>query len=187
MPTNRRVRKRVRHETIDPLHWAILNDELPPDDANRFTLLDREDYKAMLLPWEEHRKVIIADWIKSKPGTRPSMWWRYDAPRLAPEALGRWSRTVLAPQLIELRRKLRGEGNPLHEVLNYTPSQHYGIPAWCGNPDDPPVFESQRTYLKRHGLLLPAERRKIEEPFPHPLRIVAGGKWKWPKGSPSVI
>jgi hypothetical protein len=188
MPTNRRVRtrKRVPKVTISPWIWAFLNDQPIPEDANPFDLLFRDDYKAMLLPWEEHRKVIIADWIKSKPGTRPCLWWRYSAPRLAPEALGRWSRTVLAPQLIELRRKLRGGGNPLHEVLAYSPAQHYGIPDWCGNPDDPPVFESQHTYLKRHGLLLPAERGKIEEPFPNPLRIVPSNEWNWPKDSRSV-
>jgi hypothetical protein len=60
---------------------------------------------------------------------------------------------------------------PLHEALNYAPSHDYGIPAWFGDPDNPPVFESQHAYLKRHGLLLPAERRSVTEPYPHPLRI----------------
>ncbi|URL57015.1 hypothetical protein IM816_10095 [Luteibacter flocculans] len=57
-------------------------------------------------------------------------------------------------------------------------THHYGIPAWCGDPDNPPEFETQRAYLKRHGLLLPEERRKIDEPFLHPLRIEAATKWK---------
>ena len=77
----------------------------------------------------------------------------------------------MAPRLIELRRKLRGDGQPLHEVLAYAPTHHYGIPAWFGDPDNPPVFESQHVYLKRHGLLLPAELRKIAEPYLHPQRI----------------
>lgn len=179
MPTNRRYRTRVHHEILDPARWAILTDELPADDANRFILMDRESYDAMLPFWLEHSKLILADWIKTKPGTRPSMWWRYSAPRLAPEQLGRWSRTVMAPRLIELRRKLRGEGQPLHEVLNYVPVHHYGIPAWFGDPDTPPEFETQRAYLKRHGLLLPAEKRSIAEPFPHPLRIEPAARWKW--------
>ncbi|GAB2582498.1 hypothetical protein GCM10027066_24880 [Dyella jejuensis] len=121
---------------------------------------------------------VAADWIKTKPGTRPAMWWRYDAPRLDPAQLGRWSRTVLAPRLIETRRKLSGEGMPLHEALNYAPSHHYGIPAWFGDPDNPPAFESQRAYLKRHSLPLPAERRQVPEPVRYPLRIEVATRWK---------
>jgi hypothetical protein len=78
----------------------------------------------------------------------------------------------MAPRLIELRRKLRGEGQPLHEVLNYVPAHDDGIPAWCGNPAEPPTFEPQRTYLKRHGLLLPADRRPVAEPAP-PIRYAS--------------
>jgi hypothetical protein len=178
MPTTRRYRTRPRNKGIDPTHWAILTDALPPADANPFIALDAESYDAMRLLWEDHCAGILADWIKTKPGTRPAMWWRYDAPRLDPEKHGRWSRTVLAPRLIETRRKLRGDGKPLHEALNYAPAHHYGIPAWCGDPDNPPEFETQRIYLKRHGLLLPAERRKIAEPYPHPLRIEAATRWK---------
>jgi len=63
-------------------------------------------------------------------------------------------------------------------VLAYAPAHHYGIPVWFGDPDNPPEFETQRTYLKRHGLLLPAERRKIAEPYPHPLRIEGSAGWK---------
>ena len=179
MPTNRRYRTRSRSETIDPVHWAILNDAPLPDDANPFALLDGNDYKAMLPLWMEHRKEVLADWIAANPGTRPSLGWRYEAPRLDASALGRWSRTVMAPRLIKLRRKLRGEGQPLHEVLNYVPAHDFGIPAWCGNPADPPTFEPQRTYLKRHGLLLTADRRPIAEPVPHPLRIEPFARWKW--------
>jgi hypothetical protein len=178
MPTTRRLRIRSRREAIDPAHWAILTDEMVPADANRFTVLDAESYDVMRLLWEDHRAGILADWIKLKPGTRPAMWWRYDAPRLDPEKHGRWSRTVLAPRLIETRRKLCGEGMPLHEALNFAPAHHYGIPAWFGDPDNPPAFESQRVYLKRHGLLLPAERRQIPEPVRYPLRIEAARRWK---------
>lgn len=178
MPTNRRYRARTRREVIDPELWAALTDEQSSDGVEGFVLLDREGYNDLLPYWLEHRRAIITDWIKTKQGTRPAMWWRYEAPRLDPEQLGRWSRTVLAPRLIQTRRKLRGEGKPLHEALNFAPAHHYGIPAWFGDPDNPPVFESQHAYLKRHGLLLPAERRKIAEPYPHPLRIERAMQWK---------
>lgn len=178
MPTTRRLRTRSRREAIYPTRWAILTDDLPHANADRFVLLESESYNDLLPYWNEHRRAILADWIKAKPGTRPSCWWRYEAPRLDPAQLGRWSRTVLAPRLIETRRKLCGEGMPLHEALNYAPSHHYGIPAWFGDPDNPPAFESQRAYLRRHGLLLPAERRQVPEPVRYPLRIEAATRWK---------
>jgi len=63
-------------------------------------------------------------------------------------------------------------------VLAYAPAHHYGIPAWFGDPENPPIFESQHAYLKRHSLLLPAERRPVSELFPHPLRIEGSAGWK---------
>lgn len=41
-----------------------------------------------------------------------------------------------------------------------------------------PAFESQQAYLKRHGLLLPAECRQIPEPVRYLLRIEAATRWK---------
>lgn len=176
MPTRR---LRVQRAEIDPALWAALNDEPPPADGNPFTALDVADYDAMAPLWREHRAAVLARWIQTKPGTRPAMWWRYDAPRLAPALLGRWARTMYAPRLIETRRLLRGNGKPLHEALLIAPAHDYGIPVWFGFPDNPPVFESQHAYLKRHGLQHPAERRAIAEPFPHPLRIEPEKRWRF--------
>jgi hypothetical protein len=30
--------------------------------------------------WEECERVVLAEWIERKPGTRPSTWWRFSAP-----------------------------------------------------------------------------------------------------------
>ncbi len=41
---------------------------------------------------------------------------------------------------------------------------HYAELASRGapiDPNDPPLFEAQATYLERHGLLLPGERRRL--------------------------
>lgn len=177
MPTNRRLRTRALRAEIDPVLWAALNDEPPPADGNPIVALDISNYDAMEPLWREHRAAILARWIHAKPGTRPAMWWRYDAPRLAPELLGRWARTVYAPRLIETRRLLRGNGKPLHEALLIAPAHDYGIPVWFGDPDSPPLFEPQHAYLMRQGLLRPAERRAVAEPFPHPLRIEPAKRW----------
>jgi hypothetical protein len=31
--------------------------------------------------WEENREDVVAEWVKRKPGTRPSAWWKWDAPK----------------------------------------------------------------------------------------------------------
>jgi hypothetical protein len=33
--------------------------------------------------WEEHRDAILADWLSSRPGSRPKCWWKFDAPEHA--------------------------------------------------------------------------------------------------------
>ena len=179
MPTTRHLRTRARRAEIDPVLWAALNDEPIPADGNPFIALDINDYDAMRPLWFEHRAMILADWIHAKPGTRPRCWWLFDAPRLAADKLGRWASTVYAPRLIETRHKLRGDGKPLHEALLIAPSHDYGIPAWFGNSDQPPVFESQHAYLRRHVLLTSTElRSKYAEPFPHPLRVESAKRWQ---------
>lgn len=48
MPTTRRLRTRSRREAIDPTRRAILTDDLPPANADRFALLERESYNDLL-------------------------------------------------------------------------------------------------------------------------------------------
>lgn len=36
-----------------------------------------EDYEAL---WKNNRADVLAWWIENKPTTRPSQWWKYDAP-----------------------------------------------------------------------------------------------------------
>ncbi|TPG45516.1 hypothetical protein EAH75_18025 [Rhodanobacter glycinis] len=121
--------------------------------------MDRNFDPVMRPLWEVQGPAILIDWIAAHPGTRPSCWWRYQAPSGG-------------------RQCLFGEGKPLHEVLNIAPSYAFGIPDWCGDPEAPPIFETQHAYLKRHGLLEPGERKPRSEPHPLPLRIVPVTLWK---------
>ena len=54
-------------------------------------------------------------------------------------------------------------GTPRYEVLNDVPHFPFGIAAsWVAiDPDDPPRFESEAAYLRRHGLLEPGEARRV--------------------------
>jgi hypothetical protein len=51
-------------------------------------------------------------------------------------------------------------GTPAHEVQAVVPEFAYEIPiGWVSlDESDPPTFQSQAAYLKRHGLLVAGER-----------------------------
>ena len=112
--------------------------------------------------WQNFRDDILGDWVQRQPCSRPATWWTHEAPaEPIPGCSG-----FHAGQ----RRRLGGVGTPQHEVISVWPRFEYGIPAsWFDevgaslfggvpvNQDNPPVFESEATYLDRHGLLTPAE------------------------------
>ena len=111
--------------------------------------------------WSEHGQMIVQEWIIDRPGTRPTCWWKFQAP---------------GPRV-----RCSGIGTPSHERLANVLRVHLGVPMdWMNggilavyvqlgsdlgvraiDPHNPPVFESQATYLDRHGLLLPGERRRL--------------------------
>jgi hypothetical protein len=111
--------------------------------------------------WNLHRDVILAEHVKENPGTRPALWWRYDAPRLPVGTFPGW---YIDGKLPQPRKRDGGIGTPAYEVSAIGPSFAYGIPEiWVGtDEDDPPIFESQAEYLKRHGFLLTGEERRAE-------------------------
>ena len=113
------------------------------------------------LEWSISRKKILKSWIDAHPGTRPYAWWCFDAP--------------------ETRQRVGGTGTPKHEVLKYAATCVFGIPRYWITPqdtgilgravhkgkpvdkNDPPLFESQATYLERHGLLSDKEIAALPE------------------------
>ncbi len=183
MPTKRTRISRNILPQVSPEKLFFLSDGLFGEN------LERESYELFLVQgdnnarhalWSEHREEILKAWIIERPGTRPRLWWRYDAPE--PE-----------------RKRLGGIGTPAHEVLNYVPSFNLGISdQWIdgddvalyngrmrhaitseritnngkwreGNftgdaidPSNPPRYESQAAYLARHGLLAAEEKRRLK-------------------------
>jgi len=182
MPRKLRVPKE-RIEGVSEIQLYFLSDGLlgTEDQSNDFDLfLLRGDDKAIQKLWSEHREAIMAEWIHEHPGTRPSLWWKYDAPRMTAgevEARG-WTGWYFTPTLCEPRLRLGGSGIPRHECLNYVPSFRCGVPdLWISeadvddhddiqgvppDPRDPPKFESQAQYLRRHNLLEPGEARRLK-------------------------
>jgi len=109
---------------------------------------------------DEYLKAFIAE----HPGKRPSWWWRFN---------------TLDNGEPLLRQRIGGVGEPSGEWVSY------GIPAswvtmadktedrtWPGkplasgmavDPANPPLFESEATFLDRHDMFLPGERRRLTE------------------------
>ena len=117
--------------------------------------------------WGKHKKWILKDFTQQHPGKRPWAWWRYDAePRLRVGGIG----TPFGKSLsFGVPRSYwdkwcedyyNGRMNMDHDPFlkaRYTYKE--GDAKWCVGIDfdDPPLYESQPSYLKRHSLLTKAE------------------------------
>ncbi len=129
--------------------------------------------------WNEVRDEILGEWTATSPGTRPSFWWRFDAPR---QPLGTFEGCNFDGKLPEPRRRLGGIGTPSHECLAYKPHYDFGLPAHWVNQwesdyynsdgdfegvaidhEDPPRYESEASYLERHGLFRPGEKKRLRK------------------------
>ncbi len=148
MPVKRRKAKQRRAEVCPDVR-AWLSD-CGGDHPVRFFLTDFEIQDA----WKEVKDEILEAWTREEPGTRPLHWWRFDSP--------------------EPRRRLGGVGQPAHECSALVEAYELGLPTvWVlqGDslagvpiaPADPPRFESEPTYLRRLGLLLPGEFERLTE------------------------
>ncbi|MFZ1429139.1 MAG: hypothetical protein WAS21_20480 [Geminicoccaceae bacterium] len=167
------------------LWWSISDADADPD---RQACVDRTGIEL----WREYRDELLAEFISTRPGRRPPIWWRADAPR---QPIGTWPGWFIDGKIEQPRERLGGVGTVAWDVLAHRPEYHCGIPrhwvrprdveyytgqardihgalispkyigsGFAGvaiDPRDPPVYESQATYLKRLGLLLPTEARRL--------------------------
>ncbi len=178
----RRTACKQRTIEVSALVYAYFQDD--PDykshDGDRFALYGLGESREVM--WAAVRDEILAEWIAERPGTRPRMWWRLDAPR--------WADPYNRGTMAEPRRRMGGTGTPVFECLAYSPAfecavpkqfvaadeleyyaeggglqnhDHPGEPVEAYDPKDPPMYESQAAYLKRHGLLEEGEEERVPE------------------------
>lgn len=175
MPTTRIRRRRDHWPPVTPTQWALLNDEPLPDEpgisgdfdrwcfnwsANDDPPWGRATGRAL---WSEHGEVVLRQWVAERPGSRPSCWWRFDAP---------------VPRV-----RCGGIGTPCHERLAHVLRLHLGVPVdWITpalaadfarigkplgvppiDPANPPRYESAACYLDRHDLLQSGERGRLRD------------------------
>jgi hypothetical protein len=128
MPVKRRLDKR-RPDVSDAI-WGMLNDD--PPNRKDFALDDalRSDSKSWDVFWFRHSlnsghrhakhgysvedlwrqygDEIVTEWIGQHPGTRPSCWWRFDAPEPLPDGESQLSYLMRRRLLLPCeRRQLR--------------------------------------------------------------------------------
>ena len=156
----KRATPRKTAKSIPEWQVKFLKDGQKPEPVSPefFFIFGRDDQR--LLVWKKVREEVLSQWVKDYPGSRPWAWWRFDSPRMALLK----DRPFVRDRVCEPRRKLSGAGKPLY--LRYKvllPEINFGIPqSWYGyNLDDPPVYESQASYLKRLDLLLKNEEKRL--------------------------
>jgi hypothetical protein len=171
MPLKRRILK-TRKQDIAPhiLSYLLCEDnveKLRKDDA----ALVGWDYWVLDFPtcsseaeqiWLGAKEFVIPEWIKRHPGSRPPYWWHFDAPR---EPKGRWPGCFFDGRSAE-RKRVGGTGFTQWDNGGaIVPHFERGVPSyWVTesiDSDDPPIFESEATYLKRHGLMTASELRRL--------------------------
>jgi hypothetical protein len=164
-----RAKKLQAKEQLTDMQWDYLcGRPLPELSFGAFAIeIDFKGNNQEL--WQLHRDVILAVHVKENPGIRPALWWEYDCPRLP---IGTFPGFFVDGKLPQPRKRLGGTGTAAYECRAVKPSFSYGIPdIWVGiNQDDPPVFESQAAFLKRHGMFLPGEEKRSDfepETIPH--------------------
>jgi hypothetical protein len=163
MPRKRRIDKAKPHAEISAAAWAFLNDLATPDDSEstlEIFMLDDPNGEALREVWDRARAEVLAGWIKEHPGTRPSAWWKCEAPR---QPMGNFQGCYYDARLPEQRKFISGSGCPAWMVMAHVPSYELGLPAqWAGfEAENPPAFESQASYLRRNNLLTPHELRVL--------------------------
>ena len=163
MPTNRTRRTRsIKKSMIDPsIIVFLLHGEAKKGTAAWTLYLSRffDECQEIKRTWREHKKELIADWIKKKPCSRPFCWWKFDAPK---EPVIGWDHDRFnSPQ----RKRLGGIGTPTHETTCSWGGFEKGLPCSWDEIDnaDPPTFESEGAYLKRHEILTGPEKTFLKK------------------------
>lgn len=163
MPQNRETARRREQASPNLLRYLRtgLYDKAAPDGFAIFLLSHPDDRGDLRAKWAELGADLVAEHVKAHPGTRPWAWWELDAPKptTRPAREPEW---VFARR-VDGRRQVGGSGQPMHEKYRaYLPRYTFGIPTMADcDPDDPPQFEAEASYLKRHNLLLPGEAQRL--------------------------
>lgn len=169
MAARRRRAKRKAEITDEEAAW------IRGDYGNAgFTNYIDEDAKGDL--WLRYCDAVVEDYAQEYPGYRPGRWWAYNAPEMRKRVGG-----IGTPchEVLEHFQKFR-YGLPLYWITPWQVSFYSGpIPTSYGyharpiasgaftgvaiDTENPPSFESQAAFLRRHKLFLPSEAKRLSK------------------------
>ncbi len=182
MPTKRNKVSHDQAPQVSPTVLSILSEGLfaPPEGENdreriEWKYFTDDDAKQKILA--QCRDFILTEWVRQRPGTRPAFWWATQAPEKARRRLGGRGdpafmhladletyehgipTTFLDPWQVDY---YNGRAGDVHG--NKIGSHNEGDFAGRAiDPKDLPRFESEATFLQRHGLLLPGEKPRLRK------------------------
>jgi hypothetical protein len=178
MPTKRTRRPRHRREEVSDAMWKRLHDEpISKADPGWFAVHFAWARKPnglqtdIEIAWRTHAEAILADWTAAHPGTRPSCWWEFDAPR--------WKREDMPEELLAAgdgwlknwerlpapRRRLGGVGTPVHEALAYVPDFRLGIPTLFVDAWSVEYYNGRLTDVRDDDLRIGEDYREGDFPY----------------------
>ncbi len=125
-------------------------------------------------PWHEHvpeaeivgeyerrRHWVTAQFMRQWPGQRSSWWWQLDAPERQRRRVGgvgvarhEWWPTTAATQLFFV-------GFPMVWLLPRDAHLQRNEPKLVFDPANPPTYEAEPQFLRRHGLFRRGEERRV--------------------------
>ena len=168
MPTTRkRISRAIVQTEIEP--WKIemmKTGTFNPEGVNPWDALDgytRDE-------WETCRARILSSWPLC---SRPFSWFKWDAPRFA----DKFTTYYFHRSLPEPRLKVGGGGRQWHR--DYLPQCSWAVfDHWKFKKENPPLIESEASYLKRLGLLSKTELRHLEknQDLLEPVKITSLGR-----------
>lgn len=114
---------------------------------------DDFDAEAAKVAWGFFRETLLADWIKQQPGTRPAAWWWWESSGPRERVDG-----IQHPFSDRVRRQRIEALPPECFVRRHANDLSFGVPRVIFTKQEATAqYESEAAYLKRHGLLTPAE------------------------------
>lgn len=130
-----------------------------PDDAEDFLLsLDRDVVRRIWIDWRDE---VLEKFIRDFPGKRPWAWWRFDAsePR-RPRVGGKGDLIPTSDHNMDLKFGIFRRRDFFSErFLRAVNTGDRKFEAY--DPEDPPTFESQASFLRRLSLFLLGEEERL--------------------------
>lgn len=167
MPTKMKIEKRPKRVIPPGQVDYLLSGKVADGDVETFLLT--RDRGAVRRAWKSVRDDLLRDWIEERPGTRPWAWWKFD---------------LSEPR----RRRIAGVGDlvPAYDHPSNVVFGAFGknsfvdeglLVAWrrigslkrgekkftAYDPNDPPTFESQATFLRRYNLFAEGEEKRLTD------------------------